>query len=200
MNDQVQAVTTLTFGTPVEGGFFSGYINTPDGRYGIAVAPKAAGELKGIWIARGKKVPGAGSYFDCHANTIAMAEAGSKLAQQVLALDINGCTDWSLPSRDVLELLYRNLKPTTETNYVYRSGDNPSSLPAGYPYTEDLPAQTAAEAFRTGGAEAMTDTYYWTSTQFSDAGAWAQSFTNGYQYFNGKDYDFLARAVRRFKA
>lgn len=200
MNDRIKSLATLTFGTSVEGGFFGGYINMPDGPYGIAVAPKAVGELRGQWGKRGLDVPGARSYFDCRANTLAMAEAGSALAQKVLALSINGCSDWSIPSRDVLELLYRNLKPTTRQNYVYRNGDNPSSVPPGYPYTEDLPAQTLATAFQAGGAEAFEAEWYWASTQFSAGSAWVQVFGDGYQSYYDKYYEFLARAVRRFKA
>jgi hypothetical protein len=201
MNDpRVAALATLTFGTPVEGGFFAGYITMPDGVYGIAVAPKSLGELRGQWGKRGVDVPGARSYFDCRANTLAMAEAGSEIAQKVLGLSIGGCSDWSIASRDVLELAYRNLKPTTRENYVWRNGDNPSSVPVGYPYTEALPAQTLATAFQTGGAEAFEAEWYWASTQFSAGSAWIQYFHRGYQDDNDKDGEFLARAVRRFKA
>lgn len=201
MNDpRVAALASLNFGTPVEGGFFAGYINMPDGPYGISVAPKAVGELRGQWGKRGLNVPGARSYFDCRANTLAMAEAGSALAQTVLGLSIGGCSDWSIASRDVLELAYRNLKPTTGENYVYHSSDNPSSIPPGYPYTGDLPAQTLATVFQVGGAEAFEAEWYWTSTQFSASDAWFQYLINGYQYCLDKKYEFLARAVRRFKA
>ncbi len=199
MNDRIKALATLSFGTPVEGGFFAGYIAMPDGVYGIAIAPKATGELRGPWGKRGKDVPGARSYFDCRANTLAMAEADSELAQKIIALDINGCTDWSLPSRDVLEVIYRNLKPTKQKNYEYRSGDNPSSLPVGYPYTEAMPAQTTAAAFRKGGVDAFESDWYFASTQFSSGSAWSQYFDGGYQSHYGKYGEFLARAVRRFK-
>lgn len=199
--DSIAALTTLTFGTPVEGGFFAGYIATPEGRFGIAVAPKEAGELEGQWLRTSKAVPGARSFHDCRANTTAMAEAGSKLAHRILTLDINGFTDWALPSRDVLELLYRNLKPTTRNNYAgFRDGDNPSSVPVGYPYSEDLPAQTAAAAFRDSGAEALKPAWYWSSTQSSEGYAWAQGFGDGDQGYDYQYYKFLARAVRRFAA
>jgi hypothetical protein len=197
---RVAALATLTFGTPIEGGFFAGYITLPDGIYGIAVAPKAQGEFKGIWHPKRKAAPGARSCFDCRANTLAMAEAGSELAQRILALDINGCADWSIPSRDVLELLYRNLKPTTQENYSsFRDGDNPSSVPVGYPYTDDIPAQTSAAAFQAGGAEAFEPRWYWASTQSSDGYAWCQTFSYGCQHYYAKTNEFLARAVRRFK-
>lgn len=200
MNDRIAALATLTFGTPVEGGFFAGYINMPDGPYGIAVAPKALGEVRGQWSKRGLDVPGARSYFDCRANTIALAEAGSELAQKILGLSIGGCSDWSIASRDVLELAYRNLKPTKRENYVWRNGDNPSSVPVGYPYTEELPTQTLATPFQEGGAEAFEVEWYWASTQFSAGSAWVQRFYYGHQHYHAKDFEFLARAVRRFKA
>ena len=201
MNDpQVAALATLAFGAPVEGGFFGGYINMPDGVYGIAWSPKATGEIKGAWSKKSKDVAGAKSYFDCRANTLAMAEAGSKLAQEIASLSIGGFSDWAIPSRDVLELGYRHLKPTKETNYVWRNGDNPSSAPVGYPYTEKSPGQTEAAAFQAGGAEGFEAKWYWSSTQYSATYAWGQGFNYGLQYHDAKSSEGLARAVRRFKA
>jgi hypothetical protein len=201
MSDPIKALAQLTFGTPVEGGFFAGYFTMPDGPYGIAVPPKAFGRFRGAWGKRGLDVPGARSYFDCRANTLAMAKAGSELAQKVCGLSVDGCNDYSIASRDVLEVVYRNLKPTKHKNYVWRSGDNPSSIPVGYPYTEDLPAQTVAASFRAGGPEAIDDEVVWSSTQFSAGSAWVQGFDGGGQYYDDvKGYEFLALAVRRFKA
>jgi hypothetical protein len=42
--------------------------------------------------------------------------------------------------------------------------------------------------------------WYWTSTQYSDAGAWNQDFGFGGQYYSNKEYEARARAVRRFEA
>jgi hypothetical protein len=39
---------------------------------------------------------------------------------------------------------------------------------------------------------------YWSSTEFSNGGAWAQSFGNGGQYGNGKYEGYAVRAVRAF--
>ena len=178
-----------------------GAIVTPAGvRYALVVAPKALGEAEGKWsTGRSKLIEGAGSYWDGLANTNAMAEAGSKLAKWARALEINGHSDWYLPSRDELELLYRHLKPTARENYCYfRSGDNPSSAPAGYPYTAQAPAQTASEEFRAGGAEAFEPVWYWSSTQYSADLAWDQTFDYGHQDNDGKCYEARARAVRRF--
>ncbi len=196
---QVAALTTLTIGTKLEVGFFAGYINTPDGVFGIEAAPKAS-EFEGIWLPTYTDLPGARSYFDGAANTIAMANAGSEIAKKALATEIGGLRDWYIASRDELELLYRGLKPTREENYVYRNGENPSSLPVGYPYTEALPAQTSVAIFQKGGPEAFDTAWYWSSTQYSRYVAWMQHFAGGGQNYVGKSFSRRVRLVRRFKA
>jgi len=193
------AVPTI-YGTPYGGGFYAGRALVGDHLFALIVAPKDGGERDDtIWNKSLKAVAGAGGYFDGLANTRAMAEAGSKLAKWALDLKLNGESDWYLPSRDELEILYRNLKPGKRENYEYRSGDNPSSVPAGYPYTAKLPEQTTVEPFRVGGAEAFEEAWYWTSTQYApyNACAWVQGFLSGNQTSCRKDHDFRARAVRR---
>jgi hypothetical protein len=188
-------------GTPFEGGFYVGTFNVGADQFALIVSPKAEGDAAGTtWGTRAQDIADAISYCDGLANTKAMAEAGSQLAQSVLKMDAGGFTDWYLPSRDELELLYRHLKPTTRRNYAsFRDGDNPSSVPAGYPYTEQLPAQTTADAFRAGGAEAMEEAWYWSSTQSSARTAWGQGFSYGSQDYGVKGGEGRARAVRRFK-
>ena len=117
-------------GTPFEGGYFVGRIRVGADVYALIVSPKQAGETEGAWGDYGKDVPGARSFFDGAANTLAMAEAGSSIAQGVLKLEINGYSDWHIPSRDELELVYRNLKPTTDRNWRWR-GDTPRRAPPG---------------------------------------------------------------------
>ena len=80
-------------------------------------------------------------------------------------------------------MIWRNLKPVTNDNYTAANrydaaaytrdanlddvaithGANRNSDPAGDAYTASVPAQTAAAAFQSGGAEAMTfgSVYYW---------------------------------------
>jgi hypothetical protein len=194
-----QEVPTV-FGTPWEGGFFAGIITFNGDVFAQVVAPKADGDLgPAIWHPDYKLITGADSFFDGLANTKAMAEAGSAIAQQVLELRIAGFNDWHIGARDQVELLYRGFKPTTEENYVYRSGDNPSSLPVGYPYSIHLPGQTPVELFREGGAEAFEDALYWSSTQYSAYFAWDQYFDNGLQYDALKYSRGRVRAVRRVK-
>ena len=186
-----------TIGTPFEGGFYGGKIKIGLAICAIVWAPKAEGQITGKWLDSYTDVPGATSCFDSMANTKAMAEAGSPIAQKALAANISGFTDWCVPARDVLEMGYRYLKPTTEENYCsFRDGDNASSIPAGYPYTEADPVQTTAEAFQQGGAEAFDDVWYFSSTQYSEYGAFGQYFDNGSQGFNVKAFERRVRFVR----
>jgi hypothetical protein len=197
--DTPSILVPADFGAPFEGGFYGGQISSHGGLKVFAVvwAPKVLGETEMIWLPSYKDVPNAASCFHSMDNTVAMAEAGSPLAQWARGLQINGHTDWCIPARDVLELGYRRLKPTDyENSCSFRDGDNPSSLPPGYPYTEQLPAQTAAAAFRKGGAEAFDPVWYWSSTQYSSSYAWYQYFGYGLQSYYGKEFEARARAVR----
>lgn len=186
-------------GTPYAGGYFVGRLRVAGVLHLLVVAPKDGGTLKGAWHADGADIPAARDCADGLANTRAMAEAGSTLAQQALACRIGGFEDWHIPSRDALELMYRHLKPTTRANYCsYRDGDNPSSEPTGYPYTKDSPAQTTAEAFRNGGPEALEDRWHWSSTQGSADGAYDQYFGDGTTDAGSKVWDDgVARLVRQ---
>ncbi|WP_375591569.1 DUF1566 domain-containing protein [Chitiniphilus eburneus] len=179
-----------------KGGYFAGLIAKADGIHALYLAPKAEGELKGTWGKPGADLPGARSYHDGRTNTVAMAEAGSKLAKQALALHIGQHHDYHLPARDELELLYRAFKPTEDENYTWRHGENPSAVPPTFPYTETSPAQTALDAFQADGAEAFEPAWYWSSTQYPAYTAWIQYFVVGLQYDVHKDVEYRARAVR----
>lgn len=194
------AVPTV-IGTPWEGGFYAGLISFSGDVYAQVVASKAEGQLSGVhaWGKYGTEIPGAGSFFDGFSNTKAMAEAGLVIAERVLELRIGGFDDWHIAARDQLELAYRGLKPTDDENYVYRNGDNPSSVPPGYPYSIHLPGQTAVELFRNDGAEAFDASWYWSSTQSSAYGAWHQGFDDGYQDTAYKGLKGRVRAFRSIK-
>ena len=112
------AATLPQIGQAFGGGFFAG-ITVENGQRYLNITASADHELKGTWGARGVIIEGAGSFTDSRSNTESMAAAGSELAQKVLALEIGGFTDWAIPARDVQELQYRHLKPTTEENYCW---------------------------------------------------------------------------------
>lgn len=191
----------LAIGAALGGGFFAGYIRVGEGLDAVILSPKASGEKdSAIWHRSRKSIASAQSFFNGRSNTAAMAEAGSELAKWALDLRIADFSDWFLPSRDELELLFRNFKPGADDNYCsFRDGDNPSSVPAGYPYTTVYPAQTKLEAFMAGGVEAFEQAWYISSTEYAPDPdyAWGQSFSNGYQYCNHKGFVYRGRAVRR---
>jgi Protein of unknown function (DUF1566) len=197
MNKHTLPEVLPAIGTFMEGGHFGGVIRINDALFGVIWAPKEGGETTAAWAPQRNDVQCAMSCFDSVSNTKALAEAGSQLAAWALGLTINGFSDWCIPARDVLELAYRHLKPTTyETGGYFRDGDNPSSVPAGYPYREKLIEQTALEQFQEGNAEAFEEEDYWSSTQSSDDRAWCQVFGYGSQGSYGKSAELRARAVR----
>ena len=195
--DRIQT-THPAIGEAFGGGYFAGLIRIGSNTYGLIVAPKADGEISAEWGTR-KHVKGADSFFDGQANTMAMADAANELGAWAKGLTIGGESDWYIPSRDELEVCYRNLKPTDDANYC-GCGDNPSAYLPSYAYSPDTPTQTAVEAFRNDSAEAFSPAWYWTSTQSAGdaSSAWYQFFYDGTQYYYGKRYKGRVRAVRRF--
>ena len=200
MSAIVKALPTVTIpqiGQAYGGGFVTG-VTVENGQRYLNITAGAAHELKGTWGARGVIIEGTGSFTDSRSNTESMAAAGSELAQKVLALEIDGHTDWAIPARDVQELQYRHLKPTSEENYCWgRDGDNPNSLPIGLLYTAELPAQTTLTAFQDDGAEAFSGSWYWSSTQRSADYAFSMGFDAGIQLSGDKLNELRVRLVRR---
>ena len=188
----------MTPGTAFAGGFYAGCFQALGSDFALVVSPKEAGEVEfAEWGECGTDTA-ATSYCDGRGNTKAMAEAGSELAAHVLALQIGEHSDWYLPSRDELELCYRNLKPTsTPSECSYRDGDNPSSLPPGLPYTKAMPQQSAQPEFQEGGAQAFALGWHLSSTQSDPDCALGQAFIDGLQTDDLKNLPALARAVRR---
>jgi hypothetical protein len=200
MKSSIAEIPTI-IGTALAGGFYVGRIRRGDEVRALIAAPKAEGQLIDVWNSTYKRVDGALSFNDGLANTIAMADAGSKPAKKVRDLRIGGFDDWYIPSLDELEIAYRNLKPTTEENYCYmRSGINLNAVTPTAPYTPEFPLQTQAELFQAGGAEAFDQSWYWTSTQYASASdyAWCQDFSYGNQGFTSKISKGRVRAVRSF--
>ena len=188
-------------GTPFAGGFYVARFLCDDCEYALVVSPKNEGEIASVyWGKCVQDVAEARTFNDGLSNTRGMEKAGSDVAAQIFDLVINDHNDWYLPSRDELELCYRSLKPSTQENWAsFRDGDNPSSVPTGYPYTEQSPHQTLAPAFQAGGVEAFNNDWYLSSTQYSPGNAWIQTFDGGFQSGGRKDVARRARAVRRVK-
>lgn len=187
-------------GDVLDGGYFAGVFALGNKEYGLIVSSKKQGEFNDVEWGSYRLDINASSYADGLANTIVMANTGNMMAKKLLQMKINSFNDWYIPARDELELIYRNLKPTNDKNLTsFRDGENPSSIPPGYPYTTTTPAQTEVSAFQLAGEQAMEAVSYWSSTQSSMYAAWTQHFKNGSHHTNHKIGAHNVRAVRRFR-
>ena len=124
-------------------------------------------------------------------------------AEYCANLDINGFNDWHLPAPDELEVCYRYLKLTTQSNntasrplHNATNGTNPNSNPVGSGYTSGSPSQTGVHEFQNGGSQAFEAPYYWTSMEYSSTNSWIQYFTHGLQGNFSKTDAIRLRAVR----
>src|SRR5262249_17696779 len=80
-------------GAAFEGGFFYGAIAVDRNPHAIIVAPRTLGYRQSRWNKTMKRVS-ASSCYDSFANTVAMADAGSEIAQWARTVEINGKKDW----------------------------------------------------------------------------------------------------------
>ena len=53
-------------------------------------------------------------------------------------------------------------------------------------------------AMQQNSGVALSELYYWSSTEFINDNAWGQYFGNGFQFGYDKGYTFIVRAVRAF--
>ena len=162
-------------GTPFGGGFYAGRFLLNDQVFALVVAPKAEGESVLPWKTLTTGSDGARSLRDGLANSETMNNDKHPAARFCRAVRSDGLDDWYLPSRQEAALLAEVFMPD-----------------AGY-----VPAQTTAEAFKTGGPEAFAQEWYWTSTEFSVGYAWAQVFYGGTQGNLIKTNYWRCRAVRK---
>ena len=204
-------------------------------RYKVIVAPKSGGENASVQYKNANSAAPAACFTLTNgpAATDAMIAADTAtvypLAHWAKSLrelndgeGLSGYTDWYIPARDELELIWRNLKPVTNNNYTTADrydaaaytkdanlddvaathGANRNSDPAGDAYTASVPGQTGVASFRSGGEEALTfgSAYYWSSSESSASYAWLQNYLTsspGYQLLNNKTSSSRARACRR---
>jgi hypothetical protein len=193
-----------TIGQAYGGGFYAGKIAVGGGgvaTHYLIVAPKASGQTSGIpW---GIVVTtGITSVINGPTNSASLAARGASYEAAVFAegLTIGGYSDWYLPAKNELEVLYYFLKPTTSTNST-SSGSNANAVspePISTNYTSGSPAQTSAGIdFRTGETNAFDSAVYWSSSEYNNVNAASQSFADGYQLNYDKRDPAYVRAVRR---
>ena len=191
-----------TIGQAYGGGFYAGKINVSGTQYYLIVAPKASGENSGrTWGTYGVAT-GVTSLINGPTNSAILAALGASYEAATFCegLTIGGYSDWYLPAKNELEVLYYNLKPTTTSNET-SSGSNGNAVspePISTNYTSGSPAQTSAGiGFRTGETDAFASLSYWSSTEDSYLNVWYQTFVTGGQYSFIKSLILHVRAVRR---
>lgn len=196
-------------GSPYGGGFFAGVMNygVPGEDYNLILAPVST-QASLAWRTSNVADTFANSYVDGFVNSQALNFAGLPAIFYCRQLTEGGFTDWYLPARNELELVYRNLKPGAGGNSTgsvgaegsnWITGVNPNSIPAGVAYTSILPGLTTAAAFVSGQPEALVNAYYHTSNQAAVTKGWALRFagTNFQMSATSKATAALTRAVRR---
>lgn len=197
-SEALHPVSSQKIGSPFEGGFYAGCINI-HGDVHAVVCSGAAGELMGSWHQDSAQAIGASSVVDSMANTRAMAEAGSVTARSVMAMSINGKTDWCIPASAVLEMLYRAFKTSKQSNHISPVCENLHSVPPCAGYTLDAPGVTTAKGFTKTGREKLAGWWYWSSTQQSATEAYGKHFDDGQPDRFKKSVISYCRAVRLVK-
>jgi hypothetical protein len=191
-----------TIGQSYGGGYYAGKISTTgDGvaTHYLIVSPKASGQAARSYSTAG----GSGdptSVIDGPNNSSTMNNSSHPAAQFCEGLTINGYSDWYMPARNELMVIYYNLKPDTTASYG--NSTNPYAVPPMGAFSTGNPSRTSVSIFQAGGSEALDESpywYYWSSTQSPNGTmATAVNFQSGYDDANnGKINGFPVRAVRR---
>lgn len=189
----------------IEGGYFAGRISFEGFLYALIVSPSAGQSSARQWKTALTSTFNTSSYYDGWANTLSMMASSEAhpAAEFCRSLNINGFTDWYLPARNELEIIYRALKPSTNTNNAL-SGQNPNAVPPTSNYTSGSPPQTTVDIFKLGQSEAITLGRVWSSTQADSYRAWCQWFQSGEQIgpvsssgYSDKIAGNAVRAIRR---
>lgn len=217
-NSNSTASVPLVIGQAFQGGFYTGNIVQGGVTYRLVVAPKASGETSGLgW--KFEETAGPSQTITLNNGPSASASMNNSdypAAQFCEGLSINGYSDWYLPARDELELLYRNLKRSNTNNstatrdkssYTYPEGNdvsgnkmgvNLNSSPTGAAYTSTDPTTTTATTgFVVGGAEAFSSSNYWSSSEYGTLFGWIQNMNDGLQDRSFKSNSGFVRAIRR---
>jgi len=191
-------------GTPLGGGFYAGQIKVFAGQeggglpaadtiYNLIVAPASTGQvISGTqYKTTDTSDPNPPSQNLVYGNlqTTACNDPDHPAFQWAKGLTIGGFTDWYIPAKNEIEILYFNFKPDTTSNDT-ASGINPNAVPARTSnYTATNPPQTTANGtsgtgnFQSGGAESFNiANVYWSSSEDSinpTTAAWTTWFGQG---------------------
>jgi len=140
---------------PEEGGIYAGVMRGEDGGsdYHLIVPTQEEAYAKAIeWGAQGVDEPGAKHMRDGYANTTALVDSESDhpAAEWAAALEIDGHSDFYLPSRAELRLIWVNVPELFEDGWYWSSTQ---SSPNGA-WGQTFPGGNQYGAYKDGGGRA----------------------------------------------
>ncbi|WP_277592944.1 hypothetical protein [Pseudomonas chlororaphis] len=146
---EISPAALPAIGQPFAGGFYAGRLFFDGVEHALIDAGREFEKDAQWWDRPGPhlNIRGSKSYYDGMANTRAMAEAGSAIAQKVLGMSIRGHRGWHIPAIEELQVMRANLL----------------QLEA---WGKHWPIQGAG-----GPAQAFALREYWSSTQKPTAGS-----------------------------
>lgn len=199
-------LSTLAVGDAYAGGFYAGRISIDGATYNLVCSPRLTGQPDPdlLYQIDDSGFDGNTSVNDgwlIQQNMIAAGIEKFPSQQFCKNMTTGGFTDWYVPSKLELEILYRAFKPTTTSN-VTSSGANASAVPATANYTTTVPARSGLAVFRGNGVEAFGADYYFSATQGPSGRLYvhAKRFTNGSDSQDEAVFEYPIRAVRRVLA
>lgn len=213
--------SNLNVGDPFGGGFYAGKMKVGADTYAILVSGNAydvvsRGDPK---TTNTRDTISSESVNDGWTNTNNMNDATHPVYQYVRSLTINGFNDWYVPSRDEMEMIYRNMGASAQSAAISRvpngqlgdvagiinCGDNKNSVPTtqaynlqpkvavgGMPISLNL---TVSSVYITSTETTSEIGYYGMFTSTASAGKfgnWSKTGTSG-------NTNFHWRPIRRVK-
>lgn len=126
---------------PGQGGIYAGLVRGADGAdHHLIICTDAAGDMEDREWGEYVDVAGATSKSDGLANTRAMAESGSQVAKDVLALSIAGHSDWHIGSQADMHVAFANCAELFEKDDWYwtsTQGGRNYAFVQGFAYGSD---------------------------------------------------------------
>jgi hypothetical protein len=121
--------------------------------------------------------------WDGRENTINLASSGYTTASQIRNLNINGCTDWYIPSMEELNLIYNQKAPYLTSDSLFSRIQDDIEYPVG--------SVTPTQAYPVYGEKNNLPIYrmVWSSNHYPSITFFLKSFTNSNYIISNRNYN-----------